>query len=430
MKNKILVLIFFLTTNFLFGSCIENGSFEDVHCNSSPYLFQYDCAGPAWNCLRARPQLSLTTNSSGIYGPAADGNNFGILKVGDSGDNNTLGAIYYDTGVGSCIEYGKSYNISFSAKLATQISSFPQPNDQLRLRVFALPRTSISPDCIPTGPDYVYGKPPLPESTDDIIVDEILSGDNLWHNFDVTKVLAPGSSNDGPMVIVIYGEYISGGNFLLGFDNFQVEESDDEINNCAVPSNISCGNISNDAVTFNWDPVPFAAFYRVEVAFNSTTCGCEPIVGPQDTYFPTTNSLTIDISAYSKPCFSIIIRSICDDDDFSDYSDPFCFSGQSCFESFGINSTEFKDIDRLNSKDKRDLPKVFPNPSNGMISIIGSNDFEIAEVMVYNNVGQLIETKNLIEQNKVVLDLLTGTYITKIVSTNGEIISEVLIVTD
>jgi len=431
MKNITTLLFVLLTSNLLFGSCAFNGSFENLYCNSSSsiYTFVNGCAGPAWNCLRAIPQLNLTANSPANYGPAADGDNFAILKVGNASGFDQLGAIYYDTGVGSCIEFGKSYNISFSAKLATQFSSPAQADDKLRLRVFAMSKANLTPDCGWFGPNYQYDKPPVPASADDVIVDEILSGSNSWKDFNVTKVLAP-TPNDGPMVIVVYGQYVSGGTFLLGFDDFQVEESDDEINKCRVPENIDCSIDTQGNVTFFWDPVSFAAFYQVVVAFNAVTCGCEPIVGPQLTFYPTTNQLTIDLSTYQKPCFLFRIRSICDDDDFSDFSDPFCYNSSGCFEPLVGETIELERSQDSGSLDKSDLLNVFPNPSTGLVNINGSEDFEIAEVVVYNTVGQVVNINKAVVDNKHVMDLPAGTYVAKIISTNGEISSKMVFITD
>ena len=479
---------------------------------NTSFNFEDGCAGPEWHCLRRHPQLNLAPNLTSEFGPAADGYVFGVLGVGDADSQNGIDAIFYDADI-DCVSFGNRYDISFSAKVVTASPTLPNPNDKLRLRVFALARPFIFPDCEGVGVPPQYQSLPLPVGPNDIIVDQIIEGDGNWIEFNVTKVLAPAFST-GPMAIVVYGEYESGGNFLLGVDDFQIEETECEankceedfnLNSCAVnnnmgyvhvacqdvgyewdlpvgssaivlnstgetaivnaspgeyrltmlgdfgcleertytivedccaaenqclpPTNISCGvNLQNEIV-LSWDPVPSAAYYEIVVAANAVSCGCEPVVGPQLNFNSATNSVIV--TGLGKPCFSFTIGSICDDGVVSDWTEPHCYNPQlSCYELL-VEETDVVNRFQVNEPlNKSQEPRIFPNPSSGLVSIVGSNDFKLAEVAIYNTVGQLIESKNLIEQNEVVLDLLEGTYITKIVSTNGEIISKVVLVTN
>jgi hypothetical protein len=140
-----------------------------------------------------------------------------------------------------------------------------------------------------------------------------------------------------------------------------------------------------------WGQVPGAVYYQVETTLNSPHC-CSTDLAPQ-TQINSVNDTKYEIGfpaqqgfPGSPPCFAIRVFAVCADGSLSQASDYLCSSGQPAHrQSFPGNP-----ISSLSKAPELDL---FPNPSQGMVSIqASSDDLSAIEISIFDNTGRQLET--------------------------------------
>ncbi len=211
--------------------------------------------------------------------------------------------------------------------------------------------------------------------------------------------------------------------------------------NCNVskPTGLNYNQVTNN---LSWSPVPGASSYIVEINVNDRGC-----CGPDAPYFPSTIVSNIPVTGGTShilnfvadlgwnlqeaPCFSWRVFAVCSDGTSSAASDFICGGyGHRPVNSNLIN-TGAQEIASASLK-----LNVFPNPANGLVSILVSspNDIDF-NICVFNNTGQIVKTfENLKTHDKIQLvkwnteSLSPGVYLVKISTSKNQMITNKIII--
>ncbi len=138
----------------------------------------------------------------------------------------------------------------------------------------------------------------------------------------------------------------------------------------------------------NWNSVPSATNYEVDVVYDDAACGCSNS-GEGSTQSGKTSGTKFDIPISSRDmCFSYKVRARCQDGSFSNWSDPICYPN--CLYSFHSATEDSSNRNDMElTTGKFDL---FPNPFSYElnISLSGFESDQVA-IQITNLQGQLIK---------------------------------------
>ena len=142
------------------------------------------------------------------------------------------------------------------------------------------------------------------------------------------------------------------------------------------------------------------------------------------------NTFTIDVFAYDAGT-----------DDGSNYGSPNSANTPvpvSMINGFPINGNKMgtltltlKSVLSINTSDFNNTIKIYPNPSNGVITIKNNSAIELNSISVYDILGNQVQIKQLIASSDQSLDLTNltkGIYLARIESVNGQVKTQKLII--
>ena len=142
------------------------------------------------------------------------------------------------------------------------------------------------------------------------------------------------------------------------------------------------------------------------------------------------NTFTIDVFAYDAGT-----------DDGSNYGSPNSANTPvpvSMINGFPINGNKMgtltltlKSVLSINTSDFNNTIKIYPNPSNGAITIKNNSAIELNSISVYDILGNQVQIKQLIASSDQSLDLTNltkGIYLARIESVNGQVKTQKLII--
>jgi len=85
------------------------------------------------------------------------------------------------------------------------------------------------------------------------------------------------------------------------------------------------------------------------------------------------------------------------------------------------------DCTSIDEVDKNKFVKIFPNPNNGSFNIKMNDGKGFKEVNIYNLLGELVYTNNVLQKQYKITELPKGTYMVEIVYSNKKITKKVLV---
>ena len=160
---------------------------------------------------------------------------------------------------------------------------------------------------------------------------------------------------------------------------------------CDNPSAIYTTNIQPTQATVVWDPQPNAVKYKVKVRKTGTSAWDFHTVWVPDT-------IKVKTGLDPNTDYEYKVKTVCA------FNSPLSWSGFQYFTTLTSAQTFGEPSVRLASDDDQAI-SVYPNPTNGICNIELSQEFEQAQVSVYNGFGQLVSQSNHASKSRIEIEI-------------------------
>jgi len=143
---------------------------------------------------------------------------------------------------------------------------------------------------------------------------------------------------------------------------------------CLTPNALSATNVTNNSATLNWNAVSTATF-DIEWGLPGFTPGTGiPVNGVTNPYVLT--------GLGSNTAYSYFVRSVCGSSNNSAYNGPYTFTTTST--TTGLNESNISN-----------LFSIYPNPTNGLLTIYVNQKMENATINILNVIGENVYQESI-----------------------------------
>lgn len=171
---------------------------------------------------------------------------------------------------------------------------------------------------------------------------------------------------------------------------------------CDNPSVISTSNIQATQATILWDSQPNAIKYKVKVRKTGTSAWDFHTVWVPDT-------IKVKTGLDPNTDYEYKVKTVCA------FNSPLSWSGFQYFTTLTSAQNFGEPSVRLASDDDQAI-NIYPNPTNGICNIELNEEFEQAQVSVYNGFGQLVSQSNHSSKSRIEVEIegVPGIYLVQV----------------
>ncbi len=172
------------------------------------------------------------------------------------------------------------------------------------------------------------------------------------------------------------------------FDDIHMTTKNDTVTvyGCDKPTaGFAATNITAASAKLNWDTINFAVGYKIEYRKNGETTWSDKIIG-SNTGFQKLSGLS------ASTTYQWRIETKCN-------NDPIIFSDYSVINNFTTSTSAFETTAGASTDNKFSGIKLFPDPTNNMLSVSFETASKTATMQVVNIAGQSLLQKNISSAN-------------------------------